>query len=286
MVVTTEFELRLVDAPAPSGEIAARDLAALAAALQELNTRIGRDVAGTTGPGRSKQHTEESTQVRLRSVSPGSTVLEFVKGPVGTLDIDLADETLADDRFWDAMAGIAQNRKPDWMSDLVAESAGKLVNALRSAAPRVIFSALARPPIEFDSAAVNVEGWLSGVVRTTSSAQVHGRLEKVDLRSHEFRVRDDVGLSVELRHVIDDVDVARLVGQWVMAEGEASLNAAGRVVALDNARVHKVVDPGAPYIGRYVVSVEEILDSAPGPDPDGGIDLTEEEMADFLRAIR
>jgi hypothetical protein len=286
MVVTTEFELRLIDAPAPSGEIAARDLAALAAALQELTTRIGRDVAGTTGPGRSKQHTEESAQVRLRSVAAGSTVLEFVKGPVGKLDIDLVDETLADNRFWDVMAGIGQDRKPDWMTDLVAESAGKLVNALRSAAPRVIFSAPARPTIEFDSAAVNVEGWLSEVFRTTSSAQVHGRLEKVDLRSHEFRVRDDVGFSVELRHVIDDADVARLVGQWVMAEGEASSNAAGRVVALDNARVHEVADPGAPYVGRYVVTVEEILASALGADMDGGLDLTDEEFEEFLRAAR
>jgi hypothetical protein len=286
MVVTTEFELRLIDAPAPSGQIAARDLAALAAALQELITRIGRDVAGTTGPGRSRQHTEESAQVRLRSVAPGSTVLEFVKGPVGKLDIDLADETLADDRFWDVMAGIGQNRKPEWTTDLVAESAGKLVNALRSAAPRVVFSAPTRPTIEFDSAAVDVEVWLSEVVRTTDLAEVHGRLEKVDLRSHEFRVRDDVGFSVDLRHVIDDEDVARLVGQWVMAEGGATFNSAGRVVALDNVKVHEVVDPGAPYVGRYVVTVEEILASAPGADMDGGLDLTDEEFEEFLRAAR
>lgn len=286
MVVTTEFELRLIDAPAPSGEIAARDLAALAVALQELTTRIGRDVAGTTGPGRSRQHTEESAQVRLRSVAAGSTVLEFVKGPVGKLDIDLADETLADDRFWDVMAGIGQNRKPEWMTDLVAESAGKLVNALRSAAPRVAFSAPDRPTIEFDPAAANVEVWLSEVVRTTDLAHVHGRLEKVDLRFHDFRVRDDVGFSVELRHVIDDADAARLVGQWVMAEGGATFNSAGRVVALDNVRVHEVVDPGAPYVGRYVVSVEEILTSAPGADMAGGLDLTDEEFEDFLRAAR
>jgi hypothetical protein len=286
MVVTTEFELRLIDAPAPSGEIGARDLAALAAALQELTTRIGRDVAGTAGPGRSKQHTEESAQVRLRSVTAGSTVLEFVKGPAGKLDIDLADERLADDRFWDAMAGIGQNRKPEWMTELVSESTGKLVNALRSAAPRFIVSAPDRPTIEFDSAAINVEVWLSELVRTTDLAEVHGRLEKVDLRSHEFRVRDDVGFSVELRRVIDDADVARLVGQWVMAEGGATFNAAGRVVALDNATVHQVVDPGAPYVGRYVVTVEDILASAPGADMDGGLDLTDEEFEEFLRAAR
>lgn len=286
MIVSTEFELKLVDAPVPSGEIAAKDLAALAASLQELTTRIGRDVAGTAGPGRSKQHTEESAQVRLRSVTPGSTVLEFVKGPTDKLDIDLAHETLADDRFWDVIAGIGQNRKPDWMTDRVAESAGKLVAALRSAAPRAVFSALARPTIDFDPTTVSVESWLSQVVRTTESAEVHGRLEKVDLRTHEFRVRDDVGFSVELRHVVDDAEAARLVGQWVRAEGGATVDSAGRVVSLDHATVHEVVDPGAPYIGPYVVSVNEILASAPGADMDGGLDLTDEEFDEFLRAAR
>lgn len=284
--MTTEFELRLIDAPAPSGEIAAKDLATLAAALQELTTRISRDVAGSTGPGRSRQHTEEAAQVRLRSIAAGSTVLEFVKGPVGKLDIDLADEKLADDRFWEVVAGIGQNRKPGWMTDRVAESVGKLVNALRSAAPRVAFSAPARPSIEFDSAAANVQEWLSEVVRTTDLAHVQGRLEKVDLRSHDFRVRDDVGYSVELRRVIDDADAARLVGQWVTAEGSATSNSAGRVVALDNVRVHEVVDPAAPYVGPYVVSVEEILASAPGADMDGGIELTDQEFEEFLRAAR
>jgi hypothetical protein len=115
---------------------------------------------------------------------------------------------------------------------------------------------------------------------------VHGRLEKVDLRSHEFRVRDDVGFSVDLKQVIDDADVARLVGQWVMAEGGASFNSAGRVVALDNVRVHEVVDPAAQYVGRYVVSRDEILASAPGADMDGGLDLTDEEFEEFLRAAR
>ncbi|MGY4710674.1 hypothetical protein ACXDF8_14125 [Mycolicibacterium sp. CBM1] len=222
MIVSTEFELKLVDAPVPSGEVAAKDLAALAASLQELTTRIGRDVAGSAGPGRSKQHTEKSARLRLRSVTPGSTVLKFVKGPTDKLDIDLAHERLADDRFWDVIAGIGQNHKPEWMTDLVAESAGKLVAALRSAAPRAVFSAPARPTIDFDPTTVSVESWLSQ----------------------------------------------------------------GRVVSLDNAAVHEVVDPGAPYIGPYVVSVNEILASAPGADMDGGLSLTDEEFDEFLRAAR
>jgi hypothetical protein len=34
------------------------------------------------------------------------------------------------------------------------------------------------------------------------------------------------------------------------------------------------------------VSREEILASAPGPDPHGGIDLTDDEFAEFMKAIR
>lgn len=44
-----EIELHLVDAAAPSGEIAIKDLAALATALQELTTRISRDPINTPG---------------------------------------------------------------------------------------------------------------------------------------------------------------------------------------------------------------------------------------------
>lgn len=54
-----EIELHLVDAAAPSGEIAIKDLAALATALQELTTRISRDPINTPGPGRTKQFMEE-----------------------------------------------------------------------------------------------------------------------------------------------------------------------------------------------------------------------------------
>ncbi len=47
----------------PSGEIAIKDLAALATALQELTTRISRDPINTPGPGRTKQFMEELSQL-------------------------------------------------------------------------------------------------------------------------------------------------------------------------------------------------------------------------------
>ena len=113
-----------------------------------------------------------------------------------------------------------------------------------------------------------------------------GRLEKVDLRSHDFRLRDDVGTTVELKSVENDTVAAQLVGQWVVAEGTGIQRASGRLVALQNVRVLPADDPRADYVGPKVVTLEEILASAPGPDPDGGLDLTNDEFAAFLEALR
>jgi hypothetical protein len=104
-----EIELRLVDAAAPSGEVAVKDLTALATALQELTTRISRDVINTPGPGRTKQFMEEFSQLRFRAIEAGSTVLRFSKGPI---DVDLPEEAVADDRFWEIVQAMADDRRP------------------------------------------------------------------------------------------------------------------------------------------------------------------------------
>ncbi|WP_102145413.1 hypothetical protein [Mycobacterium sp. QGD 101] len=284
--MTRDLDLTLVGSVVPSGEIAAKDLVGLASALQELTTRIARDVVSTPGPGRSKQFVEEFVQLRLQAVHAGSTVLRFVKGPVGKLDVELPEEAIADERFWEVIESIADDHRPDWVTDLIAESAGKLVSAIHAAAPEVVLGTSTRKPIHVHTQATHVETWASGLLLAGNLKTVAGRLEKVDLRSHEFRVRDDVGHAVELRHVDNDAVAAQLVGQWVIAEGQAVNHASGRLVALESARVLPAADPAAEYLGPRVVAVDEILASAPGPDIGGGIDLTDEEFEAFLRAAR
>ena len=284
--MTSEFELRLIDAAAPNGEIAAKDLSGLASALQELTVRIGRDVAQTPGPGRTKQYVEEFSQLRLRGLDAGSTVLQFAKGPANKLDVAIPEQELADNRFWEVIAGIADNRRPDWVSDLVADSANKLINALRAAAPRAELSSDFRSTIGITAAALQSEIWSPSGDRLGGLTQIHGRLEKVDLRSHEFRVRDDVDQAVELRHVENDLAAGQLVGQWVVAEGQSVLQQSGRLVALDNVRIHRTDDPAAAYLGRHVVPLDEILSTAPGADLGRGIGPTPSEFDEFLRAAR
>jgi hypothetical protein len=284
--MTKDIELRLVDAPAPSGEVAAKDLAALATALQELMTRISRDVINTPGPGRTKQFVEELSQLRLRAVEASSTLLRFSKGPTDKLDVDLPEEALADDRFWEIVRAMRENRRPDWTTDLIAESVGKLVNALQAAAPTVIFGAPSQDEVRIVSSEMHIGTWTRTRVQAGGVMTATGRLEKVDLRSHEFRVRDDVDQTVDLKHVQSDVTAAQLVGHWVIARGEAVVLESGRLVVLDNASVSAVNDPAAEHIGGGVTTLDEILASAPGPDINGGIDLSDDEFEAFLEAAR
>ena len=134
------------------------------------------------------------------------------------------------------------------------------------------------------SARIHAETWTSKRVQTDTVMTAKGRLEKVDLRSHEFRIRDDVGNAVDLRHVDDDAVAGKLVGQWVAATGRALLNGSGRLVALEEAKVQAVDDPAEPYADRTIASVEALLAGAPGPNPAGAIDLDDAELAAFLEA--
>jgi hypothetical protein len=281
-----EIELRLVDAAAPSGEIAVKDLAALTTALQELTTRISRDVINTPGPGRTKQFMEELSQLRLHAIEPGSTVLRFSKGPTDKLDVDLPEQAKVDDRFWEIVQAVSEDRRPDWATDLIAESVGKLVNAIQTAAPTVVLGSPSRPDVRIASSEVHVETWTPIRVQPGGIMTITGRLEKVDLRSHEFRVRDDVDQTVDLRHVQSDTTAAQLVGQWVVARGDAVLHESSRLVVLDNASISRVDDPAAEHMDHSFTTLEEILASAPGPNIDGGIDLTDDEFQAFLEAAR
>ncbi len=284
--MTKDIELQLIDASVPDGEIVVKDLAALTTALQELTTRIGREVINTPGPGRTKQFMEEFAQLRLRGIEAGSTVLVFSKGPTDKLDVDLPEQKVADDRFWEVVKAIGEDQRPEWVTDLIAESAGKFVDALQAAAPKAVLRGPSQDEVAIESAHIHAETWTSKRVQTNTVMTAMGRLEKVDLRSHEFRVRDDVGQAVDLKHVEDDMSVAQFVGQWVVARGAGVLLSSGRLVALDNAVIELVTDPVASLPEPIGTDLQSILASAPGPDPDGGVDVSDEEFDAFLEVLR
>ena len=280
------IDMSLDGGPAPQGEIAVKDLTSIAAAFQELVTRLVRDTVHATGPGRSKQFVEEFAELRLSGITKGSTLLQFTKGPTDKLDVELPDLAETDDRLWAILDAIGADARPTWSTDLIADSASKLVSALRGAARQVVVTSPSRNPVRISPQGLRLDTWAPRRQESGGAATAAGRLEKVDLKSHDFRLRDDVGNTVELRRVEDDVAAAKLVGEWVIAGGEATRNSTGRIVTLTGVRVRQVDDPGAEFLRHRVVSIEEILASAPGPDAEGGLDLTDEEFDGFVRAMR
>lgn len=115
-------------------------------------------------------------------------------------------------------------------------------------------------------------------------ASATGRLEAVDLKSEKFRIRDDVGNAIALGHVVNAAEMAHLINPRVTATGESTRGTRGELRSLESARIEAAPLPEAWRPGQpsgWVVPVDK-----PGPDPDGGADLTEDEFADFLASIK
>lgn len=74
--------------------------------------------------------------------------------------------------------------------------------------------------------------------------------------------------------------------RWLTSRSAPKCVAEGLAEVDRSGRVEEVVDPVAGYVGAYVLSIEDILASAPGPPAGAGIELTDEEFDDFLRAAR
>lgn len=281
--ISKDLRLRLIGADMPSGEIAAKDLAAVVGALQDVITRIGREIVNNAGPGRAKLFMEESSELRFRGISSGSTVLDLAKGSADMLDVDVEEVELADRRFWEVVESIRDNHRPNWVTDLIAESVARLIDALQAAAPQTSVGSSTHDEVVIHSDLVRSTTWTPRRVHTADIASAAGRLEKVDLRTHEFRVRDDVGFGVDLKRVSDDVHAARLVGAWVMATG-TSVMAGTRLVALEDVTIQEVVDPARTFQDDSIRTLEEILSSATGPNPRGGLDIDSDELEALLEA--
>ncbi len=88
-----------------------------------------------------------------------------------------------------------------------------------------------------------------------------------------------------LPKVFDDSKAGALLGAYVTVMGVPERDSAGRLTQLLDATIEAASDPLRGSGLHEVMSVEDILASAPGPDIDGGIDLTDEEFAPFLEAV-
>ncbi|MGI8415024.1 MAG: hypothetical protein ACR2P2_02225 [Nakamurella sp.] len=283
--MSTELELRLIEASAPDGEIRLSDLAEIARTLQELSLRIGRQYADAGGPGRTHHTIEDLSQLRLTGLAAGSTRLVVARGELGELDAEFPEVAELDRRFWDVIEGIGSDRRPEWVSDLVADSAAGFLAALQVAAPRVVASMGAGRQVDIDTHSSHAATWVASHTENGEEAAVAGRLEKVDLRSHTFRIRDDVGNTLQLKDVPNDGLAARLIGGRVLARGAAIRNRSG---ALTGLRAASVAADEATMSWQIpaVIPIEKPLASAPGPSAVPAVELSDDEFAAFLEAIR
>ena len=109
---------------------------------------------------------------------------------------------------------------------------------------------------------------------------VSGRLDRVDLRSRRFRVRDDLGNDIMLDDVIDTVRAGHLIGERVVVAG---------VAERESGRLVRVVEPTLQPELLPPEWTSSISDSRPvgGLPPRSGISgVTSDEVEEFLREIR
>ena len=280
---SNDLEFRLSGLAAHDGEIALGDLAAISAALQQLATRIGRLATEQEGPGRSYAAVENATRLRLTGVGLGSTRLSIGYGQTDVLPVDDGLEQRTADLFWEVVSGFGSGHRPDWSSPLIDEAALELLDGLGRAAEVEVIRQDGRVT-RFAPAEVDRTSWAHSDAEGSSDVEVAmtGRLEALDLDSGRFRLRDDVGNRIPITHVKKPYAAAAFVGQEVTATGR-EVRAAGEFRGVDSPVVEPLVLPvewsGVPVDWRAAFS-------RPGPDPDGGADLTDEEFAAFLAAAK
>lgn len=278
-----ELRIRLSEGTMPAGEIRAVD-AKIILALQEMTLRIARAELDAAGPGRSKRTVEELTELRLAGLTEGSTTLVFSQGPSDALPLELELEARLRSQLWDVLEAIADDVRPPWVSDLVADSAGDLVAALQHAAPSATFTTLDERRVVIHAVKAHRETWMTPTSHPTDeSVSIVGTLEKVDLRDHTFRVRDELGHGLELRRVADAETAARLVGLRVHAEGIAVRNRTDLLIGLDEPILRTFESSIAPSPDPD--ARPDVRVSATAADPSGIFDLTDEEYAEFLTVI-
>lgn len=275
---------RLIDSAAPHGEIELGDLTAIGEALQEIATRVARTSAGQAGPGRSKKLVDDASRLRLTRIGTGSTTLEIGFGSVEVLDVNSSVEESFTNRFEALLEALDTGDRPEWVDDNLGESALKLIEALAHTAPTVELTTTGGRRTVTHTKSAPRSPWATAEPTSDRELEVTGTLDLVDLRSGRFRIRDDVGHSIEFKRVPDAESIKHLIGSRVHAVGTVIMGPHGEVRALDEPTVSAQVLP-AEWLSRPTTDLTAEL-AKPGPDPDGGIILTDEEFAAFLAAAR
>lgn len=282
----TQFEFRLIGGESPQGELEADQLIAIVQSLKEVATKLGRIETDAEVVGRLPKRAQRVAKLSI-GLAPGSTrVLVRRADREDSLDFDLAEEMSFDQKFQQIVESIASDTRPDWVTDTLAISAGDLRNALEKAAPAVEFTAAGTVRRTFKTAETRRETWK--IVSTPAASETVtfvGRLRSVNLDTHRLQVTDDIGNKIALPEVTNDLQVGHLIGGYVEVVGAPERDLNGKLVQIHEAVIQAAAPIPASTGAREVVSIDEILAGASGPELGGIPGLTEDEAESYLKAI-
>lgn len=280
------FELHLEGMQVPEGLIDADRLVEIVKCLQEMATRLGRLETDAAAKGRPSKNLDRVASLRIGLEKGSTTIVAERDTSLDALELDLPDEEAVDRRFAELIESIGADRRPDWVTDSLASTADDLVVALQRTAPRVELKVDGVSRKSFDTKTIHRETWrLAGPAKLADEVTFTGRLFAVNLNTHRLQVQDDVGNQVALPKVVNDIEVAKLVGEHVRVTGTPEVDAVGKLTQISEASVELAPDPLGSQEVRAVMSLDEILDSAPGPIVGGIAGLTDAEVEAFLEAI-
>lgn len=284
--MSAEFEFHLKGASAPEGQLDADHLLAIVSSLKEVATKIGRAETDAESVGRPPARVQRVAKLVIGLSAGSTTVLaRRVGAGDGALDFDLPDEEAFDERFQALVESIADDDRPSWVSDSLSIAAEGLAGALQQAAPEVEFKVSGQHRRSFQSADIHRETWHVVASQDRASVSFIGRLYAANLNTHRLQVQDDVGNQVGLPDVANDIQIGSLLGSYVIVSGSPQVDAEGRLTHIHGATIEAAPALGEGLHAYEAVPLGEILASAPGPDPDGGIELTDDEWDNIWTAL-
>ena len=283
--MTRRFDVRLIGSRAPEGEFEADVLLGLVESLKEVALKIGRVETMAHRVGRVPYRTRRVARLMV-GLAPGSTTVRVHRaGTPDMLDFESVEETAFDDTFAILLESIIRNDRPRWVGDPLALATAHLIDVLQLAAPEVEFAVDGSIRGSVATIALRRDLWHPPRRRGADVVEVTGRLYSANLHTHRFRLEDAAGSRIDLSSVVDGSAAARLLDATVVAAGVPEYDSDGELVSIRNASISAAAVTASALV-LSAAPIEQILASAPGPDQERGLDLSDGDFESFLRAVR
>lgn len=281
--MTREIEIRLFDHRSGDGELLAVDAVNLIGSFKDVTYRLTRAVAERPGLGRTDAVIESLSTVRV-ALRPGSTRVVFIVGDNTALIDPIAEQV--DEAFWSIVEGLGSQRRPPEVSDTVADAVDGMVVALGRAAPRAEVTVPGYVPRMLFTRSIDRSLWQRIPHESAAETVLHGVLEMVDLRTARFRLRDIAGNAVDLHDVVDAAHTAHLVGEQVRATGVLGIGKGTQHHRMDGPLIEREESVESRLGVVPSSSLSELVDGARDAPTPPSLDISDDELDEFLTEIR